>query len=122
MDIYEQHQAAFKCVSAFIIAKNGERVAAVSIQFPKNGASRLYAYVHWLGVPMVRGWANGYGYDKRSAAVSDASGKMEFTDSRQVSPQTHEAHYVFRLALANCDGQDWTRALENAGFVVWQAV
>src|SRR4051812_8286161 len=75
-DIYDQHKAAFANVSAFVVLKDGERVATVAIKFPRDGAGRLYAYVHWIGLEMVRGSATGYGYDKRSAAVSSAAGKL----------------------------------------------
>ena len=71
--IYELHDKAFRHVSAYVILLNGERVATVAIKFPADGAGRLYAYVHWIGTPMVRGFAGGYGYDKRSAACADAA-------------------------------------------------
>lgn len=120
--IYDQHDKAFSRVSAFIVAKDGERVATVAIKFPADGASRLYAYVHWLGVPMVRGAANGYGYDKRSAAVADAVRKMP-TVPQQFGPDAHqELSAAFRKALDANSGDDWTRALEKAGFTVWQAI
>lgn len=74
-DIYDQHRAAFANVSAYVILRGGERVATIAFKFPRDGAGRLYAYVHWIGVPMVRGFAAGGGYDKRSAAVADAAQK-----------------------------------------------
>lgn len=71
--IYDQHQATFKNVSAFVILdENHEVYAKVSIKYPRDGAGRLYAYVHIIGERMVRGSATGYGYDKGSAAVSKA--------------------------------------------------
>lgn len=114
--IYDQHDKAFNRVSAFVIVKDGERVATVAIKFPADGAGRLYAYVHWLGLEMVRGWANGYGYDKRSAAVSDACTRM------CKAGETPAASWPFTAALTCSDGTDWTRALEKAGFTVWQAI
>ena len=118
--IYDQHAAAFRNVSAFVILKDGERVATVALKFPADGAGRLYAYVHWLGTEMVRGFAGGYGYDKRSAAVSDAirrnAGKVD-----NEAPDT-DAWAAFSAALWNDGGDDWTRALEKAGFQVIQAV
>jgi hypothetical protein len=72
-DIYEQHRKAFENVAAYVIAKDGEQVATVAFKYPRDGAGRLYAYVHWLGLPMVRGYANGMVYDKGSAAVCSAS-------------------------------------------------
>lgn len=43
--IYEQHEKAFTSVQAFVIAKNGERVATIAFKFPRDGAGRLYAYI-----------------------------------------------------------------------------
>ena len=118
--IYDQHDKAFARTSAFVIAKNGERVATVAIRFPADGAGRLYAYVHWLGVPMVRGMAGGYGYDKRTAAVADAAAKLHVANAPEMEPGG--AFEAFWLAIRKDGGHDWTRSLEDAGFRVWQAV
>ncbi len=124
-DIYTQHEKHFDQVQAFVICMDGARVATVALKFPKDGASRLYAYVHWSGVPMVRGMANGYGYDKRTAAVADAA--------KRVAPRVDPAslttvdlkpklRLAFIDALSKDDGRDWSRSLEDAGFAVLQAV
>lgn len=105
-------------VSAFIITRDGKRVATVAFKFPKADASRLYAYVHFIGAPMVRGSANGYGYDERSAAVADAVKPF----LKSVPGDGLAKHWAFGLTLSQDDSQDWTRALENAGFTVRQAV
>jgi len=115
-DIYDQHETAFARVSAFVILRNGERVATVAIKFPTDGAGRLYAYVHWLGVAMARGHANGYGYDKRSAAVANAARKIEWPID------TGSGSDAFAAAAMADGGDDWTRAVEKAGFTVLQAV
>lgn len=115
-DIYDQHATAFRQVSAFVVVKDGKRVATVAFKFPKDGASRLYAYVHWVGLQMVRGCAKGYGYDKRSAAVSDALCAIV---PKILPDQTLSA---FIGAALEMDSDDWARALEKAGFEVWQAV
>lgn len=127
--IYEQHDSAFAQVSAFVVVKDGERVATVAFKFPKDGAGRLYAYVHWLGLPMVRGFADGYGYDKKSAAVESAinKGKAAFDDAsqdpQQISDANSRALHSLRLAiLTGGEGKYWNRRLEDAGFQVWQAV
>lgn len=115
VSIYDQHDKAFQHVSAFVIVKNGERVASIAIKFPKDGASRLYAYVHWLGLAMVRGHANGYGYDKRSAACANAA--------RLMPDIPGDSDYdIFRDTLKTDSGECWDNALRNAGFEVWQAV
>lgn len=117
--IYDQHAAAFAKVSAWVVLMGGERVATVAIKFPRDGAGRLYAYVHWLGDAMVRGLAAGYGYDKRSAAIENATARMTRPGVTYMDSPDAKA---FRAALTNVGGKDWTRALEDAGFTVLQAV
>ena len=125
-DIYGQHDKAFAAVSAFVVIDptNGERVATVAIKFPRDGAGRLYAYVHWIGLEMVRGFAGGYGYDKRSAAVADAARKLplglDAETGTRIDPLAHYGDFK-RAAMADA-GDDWTRAVEKAGFRVLQAV
>ena len=125
--IYEQHKAAFSRVSAFVILDaKGERVATVAIKFPADGSGRLYAYVHVIGVEMVRAFANGYGYDKRSAAVADAIlkiGKCERDfDDGSYSDRVNDTREKFRLAAPLMDSDDWIRSIESMGFKVLQAV
>jgi hypothetical protein len=124
-DIYAQFDAAFSRVSAFAILKDGELVAKVALKFPADGAGRLYAYVHWLGIEMTRGMAGGYGYDKRSAAVSDAAAKAikaHANDERQEATDSTFHRATFFRELAAINGGDWARVLEGAGFTVIQAV
>ena len=125
MSIYDQHDKAFSRVSAFVVAHEGKRVATIAFKFPADGAGRLYAYVHWLGEPMVRGFAGGYGYDKRSAACADAARKL--TDPQEIrlseTAQDLGAPWTaFRAALIEDGGEYWNQRLETAGFAVWQAV
>jgi hypothetical protein len=118
-DIYDQHKISFGAVEAFVVTHNGERVATIAFKFPRLGEGRLYAYVHWVGVSMVRGFANGYGYDKRSAACSSAAQKLKplFVEK----PIDNPAH-AFLEALARDDGNTWHNQLLAAGFQVLQAV
>lgn len=120
--IYDQHAAAFKNVSAFVILKDGERVATIAFKFPKDGAGRLYAYVHWFGCAMVRGSATGYGYDKKSAACESATDKL-FNAECGLDDDNHVILYKqFHKALRDISGSSFDRALDNAGFTVLQAV
>lgn len=121
-DIYEQHKAAFSRVSAYVVLHNGVRVATVAFKFPADGAGRLYAYVHWIGVPMIRGFAGGYGYDKRTAAVEAAARKMCQTVEDGAALDTSPTRKAFHEAIASDDGSYWDRRLEKAGFTVLQAV
>jgi hypothetical protein len=116
-DIYKLHGAAFANVSAFVILKGGERVATIAFKFPRDGAGRLYAYVHWIGVEMARGHADGYGYDKKSAAVESAIVKVHFPIDLGANGSG-----AFEKALLGIDGSTWDTALREAGFTVLQAV
>jgi len=117
--IYDQHDKAFKNVQAFVVMKGTERVATIAFKFPADGAGRLYAYVHWFGAEMVRGFANGYGYDKKSAACESASdcNKPIWGNGRIPAEQDH-----FWRAINNVGGSTWDRRLRDAGFNVFQAV
>lgn len=117
--IYDQHRAAFSNVSAYaILGDTSDRFATIALKFPKDGAGRLYAYVHVFGEPMVRGFAAGGGYDKRSAAIADAVRKMPVGAGGKL----WETYESFCKALASDDGRDWQARLRDAGFTVLQAV
>jgi hypothetical protein len=117
-DIYEQHAAAFARVSAYVVLHNGERVATIAFKYPADGAGRLYAYVHWLGTPMVRGHASGGGYDKHTAAVKSAIRKI----AQSADARNPDGWAAFSAALWTDTGPTWDRQLRNAGFTILQAV
>lgn len=119
-DIYDQHKAAFSSVAAYVVMKDGDRVATVAFKYPRDGAGRLYAYVHLIGLRMVRGFAGGYGYDKHTAAVSNAAHKIVVEASEAVIVRQHAA--AVRDALLPDQGRYWYDNLRLAGFDVWQAV
>ena len=129
-DIYSQHSDHFSCVSAYVIMRGGQRIATVAMKFPSDGAGRLYAYVHFIGMEMVRGFAGGYGYDKRTAAVKDAFRKMDpnsyfAPDEANGDPQKKmrsECNRFCRAILKAKDGQDWEQSLHDAGYRVFSAV
>ena len=114
-NIYDQHRKAFPSVSAYVVMRGNERVANIAFKFPKDGASRLWVYVHWFGFPMVRGSAGGYGYDKKTAACNSASRAL-------TRPDACGWEEAFTKALVIDDGNDWERNLRNVGFEVLQAV
>jgi hypothetical protein len=120
-DVYDQHRASFPHVSAFVVMHGSRHVGSIAFKFPRDGAGRLYAYVHWFGVPMVRGYAGGYGYDKKSAACSSAARKMP-----EHLPEGYDGagdvYGRFVDALGRDGGQEWHNHLRKAGFDVLQAV
>ncbi len=123
-DIYKLHDAAFANVSAFIVMHDNERVATIAFKFPRDGAGRLYVYVHWIGNEMVRGYAGGYGYDKRSAACASAARKVIAEHGRTIEEATPDklARRQFWLALSRDGGNTWDSELRERGFTVYQAV
>lgn len=122
-NIYDQHAAAFAQVSAYVICKDGERIASVAFKFPRDGAGRLTCYFHVFSFPMVRGHASGYGYDKRSAACESAVAKIDVPNAESSDSLT--AHYhaavAIKAALCGSSGHDWDRRIRDAGYTVWQA-
>jgi hypothetical protein len=112
-DIYAQHATAFQNVSAYIVARKGERIASVAF---KHGA-RCTCYFHVIGTPMAKGWAGGGGYDKASAAAHAAVHSID----RDAYPE-HLALVDEIAAAIKDEGNSWERDLRDAGFDVWQAV
>lgn len=119
--IYDHHDKAFGQVAAYVVAKGETRVATIAFKFPRDGAARVYVYVHWIGTRMVRGYAGGFGYDKRSAAVG-AAARALFDIDEPGAMNGFPDFAAFRDALAKDNGQDWERNLTAGGFEVWQAV
>lgn len=131
--IYDQHAKAFSQVNAWVVLKNGEQVGTVTIKYPKDGAGRLWAYVHIIGLEMARDFASGYGYDKRSAAVDHAIRNIEPVSGIDKAMK-HQPWWIEWAAKVNgtasqwkeifkdMGGQDWEQVLRNAGFTVIKAV
>lgn len=120
--IYNQFDAAFSHVAAYVvIGRNGDCVAKVAI---KRGASglRTTAFVHWLGVPMVKGVANGGGYDKDSASVAGAARRVVMPKGPEHMAFQHAACSRFIAAAILDGGKRWDDAVRDAGFTVIQAV
>lgn len=112
-NIYDQHAKAFANVSAYVISRNGERVASVAF---KHG-SRCSCYFHVIGLQMAKGWADGGGYDKASAAAHSAVSRIDRNGYPEHLALLDEIADAVRDA-----GNSWDRDLRDAGFTVWQAV
>jgi len=125
--IYEQHEKSFAKVSAHVILRDGERVATVAFKYPKDGMGRLWCYLHVLGLPMVRGYAGGYGYDKASAAFLDAAKAptvVKLEDWQQGEHYIASGAHAVSIyeACAARAGHDWQRNVTDAGYIVLKAV
>lgn len=118
--IYDQFNVHTSILSAYAILHDGVMVAKLVFKYPRDGAGRLYAYAHWFGVPMVRGSANGYGYDKKSAALARLT-PME-ADQAQVGQDYSNEQKAFMGALSKDDGYGWNWHLRDADFIVCSVV
>lgn len=128
-DIYKQHDAAFANVAAYVILNlRHDRVATIAFKFPRDGAGRLWCYVQWCGTEMVRGYAAGGGYDKRSASAASAACRLALGNGQYADGTPHhsqeerEEFDTFVVALSDDNGHEWANRLRDAGFVVLQAV
>jgi hypothetical protein len=110
-DIYGQHRAAFSSVSAYVVLHEGKMVATVAFKYPRDGAGRLYCYLHVLGTAMVRGWASGGGYDKESAAFCACLSKLP-----------NDAPHCESFKYVRDNGYGWGLELKARGYKVLQAV
>ena len=122
--IYDQHDKAFERVSAYMILKDGKLFGKVAFKFPADGAGRLQCFFQVFGLPMVRGTATGYGYDKRSAAFGNAvkAVDVDTDDSREQYAEELGAVDAIQTVLDSYDGWEWETNLRRLGYEVFQAV
>ena len=123
-DTYKLHEKAFANVAAYVIMRGDDNLGSIAFKFPRDGAGRLYAYLHIYGAPMVRGFAGGFGYDKQTAAVADAARKLLKSPECEPLVRGNPAWYVPTLihTLAQDGGHHWDNALRAADFQVYRAV
>lgn len=117
-DIYDQHSKAFANVSAFVVARHGDRIASVAFKRSSAGKGRMYCYLQIFGADMVRACAIGTGRDMKSAAVHSAIGRVVAHDG---DIKTIQLLGAIRDAVTD-NGASWDQDLRKAGFDVWQAV
>lgn len=118
-NVYDQFDAAFRNVSAYVVLKGDKVVAKVALKY----GNACTAYVHWIGIEMQRGRATGYGYDKASAAVSSAASRIpEAPYVTSADAEERGNRDAFLKAARADNGKHWTDALRDAGFTVLQAV
>jgi hypothetical protein len=116
--VYPKFESAFSNVRAYAVFKDGAPVAKIVFKFPRNGASALPVFVHFMGLRMVKGVAKGYGYDKKTAACIHAAETLRKENANETNPD----FLAFVNALSIDDGYDFARNLEKSGFLVFQVV
>lgn len=120
--IYEQHDKHFSHVAAYVFIKDNQQLN-VSFKFPKDGAGRLYCYIHLIGSEMARGFADGYGYDKKSAAFCDAVRNLP-----EYEPYNNDVYFIniakeynekinyLKQVFNDIGGRDWPDILKKEGW------
>lgn len=73
MNIYRKLDKATELVSVIAIQdKEKNIIGRIIFKFPKDGAGRVHVFVQEYGYAAIHGYACGYGYDKKGAALQDA--------------------------------------------------
>lgn len=118
---------AFSQVSSFIILDKDTKdvIAKIALKYPKDGAGRLSCYMHLIGTEVQIGTANGYGYDKRTSAIIDATKKCESEFLNRV--KNNDCHgdelKMFKLLASDKAQSGWQEVInESNGFIVIQAI
>lgn len=116
-DTYKQHEAAFANLSAFIVTnKKGGTYGNNRLQMPaKRRGKAILLPAHYR-----HSYANGYGYDKRSAAMVDAITKIGKTAPSDAD--AGKTYSAFARVAGKIDARQWDSCIRDAGFNVLQAV
>ena len=110
--------------NAWAIFKGSEPVAKVFIRYggrsSPNGLT-VRAFVHVLGLPMVRGISRGGGYDMKSAAVADAVARYNMKEALSEGCNAEQLEVIGAFASAP-DSAHWDSHMRAAGFTVFQVI
>ena len=119
---WQKFDNAFKSVSAYVVMDTENNlVAKVSVKYPKDGAGRLTAFIHLIGTETQVGTASGYGYDKRTAAICNASDKFDLSkETCKLNSKQIEFVQMLSTSLAQ---SGWKEAIQpKYGFNVIQVI
>lgn len=123
-DVYKQHDATFKNVSAWAILKGGEVVAKFATKYGRRGASgvTVTAYLHVLGLPMVRFREGpGGGYAMKDAAFRGAAQKINPREGSEYSSEA-DARTASDMQRYPDGDEHWDGYLRKLGYDVVQVV
>ena len=126
---WQKFDNAFKSVSAYVVMDQDtmQPIAKIALKFPSDGAGRVNAYIHLIGMEVQHGYAGGYGYDKRTASIIDAVTNCNDIWAQQIKSghvSLTSAQQNFINLLLSDDAQGgWLEVInQNNGFIVIQAV
>ena len=126
---WQKFDNAFKQVSAFVVMDQDtmQSVAKIALKFPSDGAGRVNAYIHLIGMEVQHGYAGGYGYDKRTASIIDAISNCNDIWAQQIKSGfvslTSAQQNFINLLLSDKAQGGWLEVInQDNGFIVIQAV
>ena len=126
---WQKFDNAFKSVSAYVVMDQDtmQPIAKIALKFPSDGAGRVNAYIHLIGMEVQHGYAGGYGYDKRTASIISAVSNCNDIWAQQIKSghvSLTSAQQNFINLLLSDDAQGgWLEVInQDNGFIVTQAV
>ena len=126
---WQKFDNAFKSVSAYVVMDQDtmQPIAKIALKFPSDGAGRVNAYTHLIGMEVQHGYAGGYGYDKRTASIIGAVSNCNDIWAQQiksghVSLTSVQQNFINLLLSDDAQG-GWLEVINrDNGFIVIQAV
>ena len=126
---WQKFDNAFKSVSAYVVMDQDtmQPIAKIALKFPSDGAGRVNAYIHIIGMEVQHGYAGGYGYDKRTASIISAASHCNDIWAQQIKSGhvglTSVQQNFINLLLSDDAQGGWQEVINhNNGFIVIQAV
>ena len=126
---WQKFDNAFKLVSAYVVMGQDtmQPIAKIALKFPSDGAGRVNAYIHIIGMEVQHGYAGGYGYDKRTASIISAVSNCNDIWAQQIKSGhvslTSAQQNFINLLLSDKAQGGWLEVInQDNGFIVIQAV
>ena len=115
--IYEAFDATTRNLSAYAIFGGANSVGRVIFTRARSGC-RTTCWLQIWGAPMVKGIANGGGYDKDSAAFIHAADKLRI----ERDDDAKAAEYLSAFSGVLDNGRRWKDQLEEVGYTVQHVI
>ena len=124
---WQKFDNAFNLVSAYVVMDQDtmQPIAKIALKYPKDGAGRVNAYIHIIGMEVQHGYAGGYGYDKRTASIISAASNCDaFLNDAENCRNVNDRQKQFIDLLLSDEAQGgWQEVINHKnGFIVIQAV
>jgi hypothetical protein len=119
---YAAFEKATGHMTALAIVKDGQAIGRIIIKPGRDGAARLTAYVQVWGAPMVAGYARGYGYDKRGAALSQAFQRLSGLNMLKDESAFDAVFALQSIGLEHDQFDSISNAISDAGYTLLRAL